>query len=83
LAENFSGNVRGEIVLLISGQAEASGVESVAGGTRSEELLKRVQELAAEGVDSKTALKTAARELGFKRDEAYRLVMLQKNQRSK
>jgi 16S rRNA (cytidine1402-2'-O)-methyltransferase len=78
-AEN---NARGEMVLMISGEPEKdAAVEVPAGRARSEELLKRVEELEADGLDAKTALKTAARELGFKRDEAYRLVMLQKNRR--
>ena len=36
-----------------------------------------------EGFDEKSALKKAARELGLKRDEAYRLMLTQKNRRSK
>ena len=36
-----------------------------------------------EGLDAKAALKKAAREVGMKRAEAYRLVVAQKNRRSK
>ena len=36
-----------------------------------------------EGLNEKAALKKAARELGLKRDEAYRLMLTQKNRRSK
>ena len=34
-------------------------------------------------MDSKTALKQAAKELGLKRDDAYRMMVNQKNRRSK
>lgn len=75
-------NARGEIVLIISGvlldhPADQSR-ENVSG-----RLAARVRELESEGADSKTALKTAARELGLKRDEAYRLMLTQKNRRSR
>jgi 16S rRNA (cytidine1402-2'-O)-methyltransferase len=82
LAEKFSRETsRGEMVLLISGQLGRSiepGAESA-----TAELLKRIEQLEAEGVDAKLALKKAARELGWKRDDAYRQVMLQKNRRNK
>ena len=42
-------------------------------------LAARVTELEREGLDSKGALKKAARELGLKRAEAYRLMVAQKN----
>jgi 16S rRNA (cytidine1402-2'-O)-methyltransferase len=86
LAEGFFGETaRGEIVLLISGRPEAAATfDSPGHQSKSEKLLKRVQEIEnAEGVDAKTALKKAARELGLKRDEAYRLMVLQKNRRRK
>ena len=72
---------RGEIVLVISG----AGVDDApAGGTNESSprrLIERVGELEREGLDAKTALKKAARELGIKRAEAYRLVVAQKNRR--
>jgi 16S rRNA (cytidine1402-2'-O)-methyltransferase len=86
LAENFSNRaqVRGEIVLLIAGAQStddiAQGLETV---SRSQALAERVSTLEGEGLNEKTALKKAARELGLKRDEAYRLMLTQKNRRSK
>lgn len=83
LLESFSAKGgRGEMVLMISGRAETTaGAESIGGQSRGEELRKRVAALEAEGLDPKLALKRAARELGLKRDEAYRLMILQKNRR--
>jgi 16S rRNA (cytidine1402-2'-O)-methyltransferase len=86
LAESFSRkSARGEIVLLISGRSDTvDATESPGKQSPSEQLLKRVQEIEeTDQVDAKAALKKAARELGLKRDEAYRLMVLQKNQRSK
>ncbi|HMJ25799.1 MAG TPA: 16S rRNA (cytidine(1402)-2'-O)-methyltransferase [Pyrinomonadaceae bacterium] len=75
--------VRGEIVLVISGAAvdETSGDGAIEPASRR--LIERVSELEGEGLDAKLALKKAARELGLKRDEAYRLVVAQKNRRNK
>jgi 16S rRNA (cytidine1402-2'-O)-methyltransferase len=75
--------VRGEIVLVISGAAvdEISGDSAVEPASRR--LIERVSELESEGLDAKLALKKAARELGLKRDEAYRLVVAQKNRGDK
>ena len=75
---------RGEMVLVISGgagfdDAPANGETEPA----SRKLIERVSELEREGLEAKGALKQAARELGMKRDEAYRLVMVQKNRRNK
>ncbi len=74
---------RGEIVLVISG----AGIDRApaTGGTEpaSRKLIERVSELEREGLEAKAALKKAARELGMKRAEAYRLVVAQKNSRSK
>ncbi len=73
---------RGEMVLMISGRSDApAGAEWLGGQTHATELLKRVEAFEAEGLDPKIALKQAARELGLKRDEAYRLMMLHKNRR--
>jgi 16S rRNA (cytidine1402-2'-O)-methyltransferase len=74
--------VRGEIVLIISGAAVDEGPTT--GETEpSRKLIERVSELELEGLDAKVALKKAARELGMKRAEAYRLVVAQKNRLSK
>ena len=86
LAEHFSDRnyVRGEIVLLIAGLQ--SGVDIDPGSETvptSQALAERVHTLKDEGLNEKAALKKAARELGLKRDEAYRLMLTQKNRRSK
>jgi 16S rRNA (cytidine1402-2'-O)-methyltransferase len=73
---------RGEIVLLISG---ASPDESENGPQKSMEnsFAGRIAELQQEGLDEKAALKKTARELGLKRDEAYRMLVAQKNRHSR
>jgi len=84
LVERYSsaGAARGEIVLLISGtEAEGSRSPETQSGI-SAAFLTRVRELEREGLNSKEALKQAAREFGLKRAEAYRLVIAQKNLRS-
>jgi 16S rRNA (cytidine1402-2'-O)-methyltransferase len=82
LARRLSGatTARGEIVLVISGAADelTGGAE-----TSPDDLVARVNELEGSGLDRRTALKQAARELGMKRAEAYRLLVAQKNRRSK
>ena len=40
-------------------------------------------QLQAEGLEEKAALKKAAKELGLKRDEAYRRLLAQKNRLNK
>jgi len=72
---------RGEMVLVISGapvSEETSDTEPA-----SRRLSERVSELEGEGLEAKAALKKAARELGMKRAEAYRLIVAQKNRRNK
>ncbi len=86
LAEGFSdGNqARGEIVLLIAGAQLANDLDQGLGAvSTSQALAERVSQLEREGLNEKAALKKAARELGLKRDEAYRLMLAQKNRRSK
>lgn len=73
---------RGEIVLIISGH-NADFDKSVRTTSPEEQLVRRVDELEREGVDQKTALKKVAKELGLKRDDAYRMMVNQKNRRSK
>lgn len=83
LVQQFSraGAARGEIVLLISGEAvERSPANPEQ--TSPERLVERVNELEREGLNSKDALKSAARELGIKRAEAYRMMTAQKNRRT-
>jgi len=84
LAQRFSGNspARGEIVLMISGEAVRES-RGTATESSSRLFLKRVRELEGEGLESKAALKKAARELGLKRAAAYRLLLAQKNRLSR
>jgi 16S rRNA (cytidine1402-2'-O)-methyltransferase len=85
LAEAFSkpANVRGEIVLMISGESANQESTTKPATSSSQKLFARIDELVREGTESKTALKQAARELGLKRDEAYRLMETQKKRRIK
>jgi 16S rRNA (cytidine1402-2'-O)-methyltransferase len=84
LVEQFSkvGTARGEMVLIVSGEAVESSPANPE-QTNTERLVERVQELEREGLNSKDALKSAARELGIKRAEAYRMMTAQKNRRPK
>jgi len=83
LLDRFSGSevARGEMVLIISGHSDS--VASTETTSRENQLLKRIDELQHQGLEQKAALKQAAKELGLKRDEAYRIVVSQKNRRSK
>jgi 16S rRNA (cytidine1402-2'-O)-methyltransferase len=91
LAQRFSGDApaRGEMVLIISGAGTIGGAIKSTGKSTgetqplSQTLFGRVSELESEGLDAKAALKKAARELGMKRAEAYRLIVAQKNRRNK
>jgi len=85
LIERFGNGlpVRGEIVLVISGAAVDAAPATGRTEPSSRKLIERVSELEREGLEAKAALKKAARELGIKRDEAYRLVVAQKNRRNK
>jgi 16S rRNA (cytidine1402-2'-O)-methyltransferase len=82
LVQQFSkeGAARGEMVLIISGEAVESSPANPE-QTNTERLVERVEELEREGLNSKDALKSAARELGIKRAEAYRMMTAQKNRR--
>ncbi len=71
LTEKFSsGEVRGEIVLVIN-QEETANRQSPIANKKS--LPERVAELENEGIDRKLALKKAAKEFGLPRSEAYRI----------
>jgi 16S rRNA (cytidine1402-2'-O)-methyltransferase len=87
LAQRFGAGspARGEMVLVISGAIADESSANQPGETEpsSLKLIERVSELEREGLDSKVALKKAARELGMKRAEAYRLLIAQKNRRNK
>jgi len=79
LAKRFSEQpiVRGEMVLIIGAEAIASS-ETGSAEVSPQRLFERVSELESEGVNSRDALKKAARELGIKRAEAYRMMVAQK-----
>lgn len=81
LAARFSGaeQARGEIVLIIGAATVAAQSEAVS----PMRLAERVGELERDGLDAKSALKTAARELGMKRADAYRVMVAQKNRLTK
>lgn len=84
LIERFSKAeaARGEIVLMISGHAtDASEYSRIT--SPAKKLSERIDELERDGLDQKSALKRAAKELGMKRDDAYRILVSQKNRRSK
>jgi 16S rRNA (cytidine1402-2'-O)-methyltransferase len=70
----FNAKVRGEIVLVIDRQLEDQAVAKGKG-----QITDRLDELERSGVDRKTALKTAAKEFGLSKPEAYRLVQAEKN----
>ncbi len=73
LAARFSDGreaARGEMVLVIDRRViEGEPAEE---GAEAKSIAGRVAALEAEGLDSRAALKRAARELGLTRDEAYR-----------
>jgi 16S rRNA C1402 (ribose-2'-O) methylase RsmI len=81
LAETFSdpNKARGEIVLMISGVAALDQPQYEPKESSETSLVKRMAQLQQDGLDEKAALKQAAREMGLKRDEAYRLLVAQKN----
>lgn len=82
LADKFSQQVgRGEMVLVIGAAKSDQAVPDST--TVAATLGERIRALEAEGADAKTALKKAARELGLKRDEAYRIRESQKSRRSR
>jgi 16S rRNA (cytidine1402-2'-O)-methyltransferase len=80
LAATFSNqSTRGEMVLVIG--SEAAQPAEMPGETVPARLIERLSELEAGGLTAKEALKKAARELGVKRAEAYRIMLSQKNRR--
>lgn len=70
LAERFGAKdqVRGEVVLIIDSYV----IETSEKTSSSQELGKLVAQFEEQGLNSRAALKKAARELGISRDEAYR-----------
>lgn len=75
-----SKHIRGEIVLMIGAKRVESPPTEAASPAQ---LAERVRELERDGLEGKDALKKAARELGLKRTDAYRMMVDQKNRRSK
>ena len=84
LVETFSdtNKARGEMVLMIEGATGRPDTNPEAASI-STAFIARMAELQATGLDEKAAMKKAARELGLKRDEAYRLRLAQKNRLSR
>lgn len=69
LKDHFSdAKAKGEFVLVIDRAGESEGHEKA--GT----IVERVRDLEQAGVDPKAALKTAAKEFGISRSEAYRQI---------
>lgn len=64
LAESFTEDVRGEIVIVVGGAPPKSPASD-------DDVLALLERLAAEGVDRRTAVSTAVRELGVPKRVAY------------
>ncbi len=75
LKEFSEKEIRGEVVLLID-RTEIT----VEGKEKEKSVSELVSELEGEGLDSRTALKRAARELSLSRSEAYRRLQSEKSQ---
>jgi 16S rRNA (cytidine1402-2'-O)-methyltransferase len=71
---------RGEMVVIVD--RELIGAQSAAEGDRTN-LLSMVSSLETEGLDSRTALKQAAKKLGLSRAEAYRQLVALRNVEAK
>ena len=75
LTAKFSAaSVKGEIVLVIN-RADKMGKQTQPG---PDNLAGRVGQLEAEGLDTKAALKKAAKEFGLSKSDAYRQILLTK-----
>jgi 16S rRNA (cytidine1402-2'-O)-methyltransferase len=85
LADAFDAKkeARGEMVLLIGGPQSNLSDDHEEHRPSSGALAELVSRFEGEGLETKAALKKAARELGLKRDEAYRLWEAQKKRRSR
>ena len=70
LSAQFSGTAaKGEIVIVIDRARKDDAPK-----TETRSLAERVREIESGGIDHKTALKTAAKEFGLSRSEAYRIL---------
>jgi 16S rRNA (cytidine1402-2'-O)-methyltransferase len=75
IREHFSQNEpRGEFVLVIDRHGVTSSTENL-----SRSLSERLRELIDAGLDRKSALKSAAKEFGLSKSEAYRRLEIEKN----
>jgi 16S rRNA (cytidine1402-2'-O)-methyltransferase len=75
LAADFSKETRGEIVLIIDKNV-------ISGATKpANDLRELVERFETEGMDSRSALKKAAKELGISRDEAYRRLATERTEK--
>lgn len=75
LASQFNNaKVKGEIVICIDKASDGGDAPA-----RNGSLIERLNELERSGIDRKTALKTAAKEFGLSKPEAYRQVHAEKN----
>lgn len=75
LSKQFAdAKMRGEIVIVID---RYTGERAAPENPRA--LIERLDELEHSGADRKTALKTAAKEFGLSKSEAYRVVQAEKN----
>jgi 16S rRNA (cytidine1402-2'-O)-methyltransferase len=79
LLERFAGDARGEMVLMIGEATDGPEPATGENDSASRKLIERVRELETQGLEAKLALKKAARELRMKRDEAYRVLVAEKN----
>lgn len=70
LARYGGETVRGELVLVIE-----RGRPDAAGSAPGISLAARVEQLQAEGINAKSALKQAAREFGIPKREAYKIIL--------
>ncbi len=77
LAERYRDKeTKGEIVLVIDRRERVSRENQPCG---TDDLVKRIKELEKTGIESKVALKKAAKEFGLGKSEVYRMVVLKKN----
>lgn len=75
IRKHFSQNEpRGEFVLVIDRHSATPSTENL-----SKSLPERLQELIDAGLDRKSALKSAAKEFGLSKSEAYRRLEIEKN----
>lgn len=78
IAARFNGQtVKGEIVLVI----ERNPAKNLPAAADADTLTIRIKEFEKQGIDTKTALKKAAKESGLSKSSAYRMLLGQKHDR--